>query len=36
MTAMLSQQMIELMDAILLAMPLLALIMLVGWIWRSR
>ena len=36
MTDMLSQQMIELMDAVLLAMPLLALFLLAGWIWRSR
>ena len=36
MTDMLSQQMIELMDAVLLAMPLLALLLLAGWIWRSR
>jgi hypothetical protein len=36
MAAMLSQQMIETMDAALLAMPLLALLLLAGWIWRSR
>lgn len=36
MTAMLSQQMIEIMDAALLAMPLLALFVLAGWMWRSR
>jgi hypothetical protein len=36
MSAMLSQQVIEMMDAALLAMPLLALLLLAGWIWRSR
>ena len=36
MSAMLSQQVIEMMDAALLAMPLVALFLLVGWIWRSR
>ena len=36
MTAMLSQQVIEVMDAVLLAMPLLALLLLASWIWRSR
>jgi hypothetical protein len=36
MTVMLSQQVIEMMDAALLAMPLLALLLLAGWIWRSR
>jgi hypothetical protein len=33
---MLTQQMIELIDAALLAMPLMALLVLAGWIWRSR
>ena len=36
MSAMLSQQMIEVMDGALLALPLLALLLLAGWIWRSR